>query len=111
MLYEPTQFEPLTDEPWDPARIEDAIGSIVADAEAAFDPDALWPAHEWDGWGTPVPMKNLYVGASGVIWALHSLRQRSRAETTLDLASAALRVLELWRAEPDAMEGETHWHP
>ena len=41
MLYEPEQFEPLTDEPWDPAQIEDAIAAIVADADAAFDPDAL----------------------------------------------------------------------
>ena len=46
-LYELEQFEPLTDEPWVPARVEDAIAAIVADAEAAFDPTALWPADEW----------------------------------------------------------------
>ena len=50
MLYDPAQFERLTDEPWDPARVEDAIATIVADADAAFDLEALWPAHEWDGW-------------------------------------------------------------
>ena len=111
MLYEPAQFEPVTDEPWDPARIEDAIAAIVADADVTFDPDTLWPAHEWDGWQTPLPMKNLYVGAAGVIWALDALRRRGHAETSLDLAGAALRTLELWRAEPDFMAGETHWHP
>lgn len=67
MLYEPAQFKPLTDDPWDPVRVEDAIARIVADADAAFDPEALWPAHEWDGWQAPLPMKNLYVGAAGVI--------------------------------------------
>jgi hypothetical protein len=41
VLYEPAQFEPLTDEPWDPAHIEDAIAAIDADADAAFDPEAL----------------------------------------------------------------------
>jgi lantibiotic modifying enzyme len=111
VLYEPAQFEPLTDELWDPARIEDAIAAIVADADAAFDPVALWPAHDWDGWQAPLPMKNLYVGAAGVIWALDALRRRGHAETSLDLAAAALRTLELWRAEPDVMAGETHWHP
>jgi Lanthionine synthetase C-like protein len=111
VLYEPAQFEQLTDEPWDPARVEDAIATIVTDADAAFDPDALWPADEWDGWQTPLPLKNLYVGAAGVIWALDALRRRGHAETSLDLAGAALRTLELERAEPDLMAGETHYHP
>jgi hypothetical protein len=68
VLFEPGQFEPVTDEPWDSARVEDAIAAIVTDADAAFDPEALWPAHDWDGWRAPLPMKNLYVGAAGVIW-------------------------------------------
>lgn len=49
VLYEPAQFEPLIDEPWVPARVEDAIATIVSDADAAFDLNALWPAEEWDG--------------------------------------------------------------
>ena len=110
MLYEPAQFEPLTDELWDPERIVDAVAAIVADADASFDPEALWPAHEWDGWEEPLPMKNLYVGAAGVIWALDSLRRRGHAETSLDLTGAALRTLELERAEPDSTADE-HYHP
>jgi hypothetical protein len=55
VLYEPAQFEALTDEPWDAGRVEDAIARIVADADAAFDPDVLWPAHEWDGWQASMP--------------------------------------------------------
>ena len=111
MLYEPAQFEPLIDEAWDPARVEDAIAGIVADADAAFEPAALWPAHEWDAGDAPLPLKNLYVGAAGVLWALDALRRRSRAEPSLDLAAAALRTLELFRAEPDIEPGETHYHP
>jgi hypothetical protein len=56
-------------------------------------------------------MKNLYVGAAGVIWALDALRRRGHAETSLDLAGAALHTVELERAEPDIMAGETHYHP
>jgi hypothetical protein len=115
MLYEPAHFEPLIDESWDPARVGDAIGAIVADAEAAFDAAALWPAHEWDGWGARLPLKNLYVGAAGVIWALDALRRRGYAETSLDLEAAAVRTLELCRAEPEwyheFLAGETHAHP
>ena len=110
LLYESAQFEPLIDEPWVPARVEDAIAAIVSDADAAFDPDALWPAHEWDGWEEPLPLKALYVGAAGVIWALDSLRRRGHAETSLDLAAAALRTLELERAAPDFTADE-HYHP
>ena len=110
MLYEPAEFEPLSDEPRDPARIKDSIATIVADADAAFDSKALWPAHDWDGWQAPLPMKNLYVGAAGLIWALDTLRRRGHAETSLDLTEAALRTVELERAEPDSTWDE-HYHP
>jgi hypothetical protein len=111
MLYEPAQFEALIDEPWDQARIEDAIAAIVADADAAFDAEGLWPEHEWDGAGASLPMKNLYVGAAGVIWALDALRRRGRSATALDLEAAALRTLQLFRADPDVDPEETHYHP
>ena len=106
MLYDPAAFEPLTDESWNEARVRDGIAAIVADADAAFDEHGLWPAHEWDGWQAALPLKNLYVGAAGVVWALDDLRRRGLAETTLDLSAAALRALELWRAEPDYVAGE-----
>jgi lantibiotic modifying enzyme len=107
VLYDPDAFEPLTDEPWDEARVRDGVASIVADADAAFDPDGLWRAHEWDGYNAPLPMKNLYVGAAGVVFALDELRRRGLVETGLDLPAVALRALERWRAEPDFMRGET----
>jgi hypothetical protein len=106
VLYDPRAFEPLTDEPWDEARVRDGIAALVADAEAACDPDALWPAHEWDGWQAPLPMKNLYVGAAGMVFALDDLRHRGFAEPGLDLPAISLRTLEHWRAEPDYMAGE-----
>jgi hypothetical protein len=110
VLYEPAQFEPLIDAPWVSARVEDVIAAIVSDADAAFDLDQLWPAHEWDGWEEPLSLKNLYVGGAGVIWALDALRRRGHAETSLDLAAAALRTLELEHAEPGYTADE-HYHP
>ena len=109
-LYEPSQFEPLIDEPWIPARVQDAIAEIVSEAGAAFDREALWPAHEWDEYREGQPGKVLYAGAAGVIWALDALRRSGHAETSLDLGAAGLRALELERAQPDALEDE-HYHP
>jgi lantibiotic modifying enzyme len=111
MLFEPSWFEPLSDEPWREDRVRDAIGAIVADAKEAFDPKTLWPAHEWDAGDTPLPLKSLYVGASGVIWALDALRRRGHDAGALDLEAAVLRALEMCRADPDIEPGETHYHP
>jgi lantibiotic modifying enzyme len=110
MLYEPTEFDALTAEPWVPARVEDAIAAIVADADAAFDPTALWPAHEWDAREKPLPLTGLYTGAAGVIWALDELRKRGYAEPSRDLAAAAARAVELERATPDFAADE-HYRP
>jgi Lanthionine synthetase C-like protein len=104
-LYRPEAFEALSEEHWDEGRVRAAIAGIVADADAAFDPDDLWPADDWDAWTSPLPLKNLYVGASGVLWALDDLRRRGHAETRLDLAASASRVLELWRETPDFFTG------
>ena len=105
MLYRPEAFETLTDEAWDEQRVRAAIREIVADAEAAYGGDALWPADDWDGWGAALPLKNLYAGAAGVIWALDGLARRGHGETRLDLADAALRTLAAWRETPDFMSG------
>src|SRR5206468_10836284 len=105
MLYRPEAFEPLTETPWDDERAREGIRGIVADVDAAFDADGRWPADDWDGWQSAVPMKNLYVGAAGVIWALDVLRRRGHAETRIDLAAAAARTLAAFREAPDFMAG------
>src|SRR5687767_4382971 len=78
---------------------------LVADAEAAFDPEALWPTDEWDAWTSPTPLKNLYVGAAGVAWALGALARRGHAECRLDLGEAARAVLHGWRERRDYPTG------
>ena len=103
-LYDPETFEPLTDTPWNEARVADAIQAIAAAAEDAFDEKELWPAGEWESWNTPLPLKNLYIGAAGVLWALHALRGRDRTDGALDLGErdrARPRGVDV-RARPDA---------
>lgn len=101
MLYRPEAFEALTERPWHEAWVGDAIRRIVADADAAFDPDGFWPAEEWDAWMTRAPLKTLYVGAAGVLHALDVLRRRGCAEPRLDLATAARRLAESWQPDED----------
>ena len=106
MLYRPEDFEPLTEEPWDQARIRAGIREIVADTDAAFrGPKLQWRADDWDRWGATSPLKNLYNGSAGVVWALEELRQRGHAETTLDLADIALGALARQRVRPDFADG------
>ncbi len=107
MLYRPGAFERLTDAPWEEARVRDALAAVVADADARFDPVGLWPAsEEWDtaGGRAKLPLTRLYAGAAGVVWALDVLRRRGHGEARTDLAAAALRALEKWRADPDMPE-------
>src|SRR6266542_2034683 len=102
MLYRPEAFEPLTDTGWNDVRVRDALHALVAETDAAMrGPKLLWRAHEWDRWHATSPMKNLYVGAAGVLWALDQLRRRGHAETSLDLAQLARRNLEAFQAKPD----------
>ena len=64
----------------------EGIRAIVADVEAAYrGPRLLWKADSWDGWRATSPMKNLYVGAAGVIWGLDRLRARGYAQSSLEL--------------------------
>jgi hypothetical protein len=105
MLYRHEAFDPLTETQWDEHRVRDAIGTIVAATDAGMrGPKLMWRAHDWDGWNATSPMKNLYVGAAGVLWALDQLRRRGYAETTLDPAGLAQRNLELFHDRPDYMK-------
>jgi Lanthionine synthetase C-like protein len=105
-LYRPEAFEPLTDTEWSEEKARAGIREIVADTEAAFrGPKLFWRAHEWDGWHSTSPMKNLYVGTAGVLWALHRLEWQGYAESSLDLQELAATNVELFRRRPDYMKG------
>jgi lantibiotic modifying enzyme len=101
VLFQPDLHEPLTETRWDEGWARDAIRRIVADAAANFDPVGLWPAEEWDSWQTTPPLKDVYVGAAGVLLGLDLLRRSGQAETEIDLVAASRRTLEAWREHPD----------
>ena len=100
MLFRREDFEPVAGDAWDEHRVRAAVGRIVAEADAAYRRQPLWPPPP----DTPVapgrPEPSLFAGAPGVAWALDALERRGHAETTLDPAAVALEALEAWRDEP-----------
>src|SRR4051812_32209240 len=60
-LWQPEAHEPLAGGRWDSNRARNAIAAICHDAETAFDPDALWPAHPLDGEVDDDERRSLYL--------------------------------------------------
>jgi hypothetical protein len=97
VIHDPQAHEPLTETPWDDGRVREAIASIVADAECSIE-DGFWPNHPLDDDGSPPlleGMTDMYSGAGGMLWALHTLG------STLDLAPLAEGALRRYRERPD----------
>jgi len=83
-LFERDRHEGLAALRWDEAAARRTIETIVRDCEERFSPVDLWPMHPLDteGDGTSAPSTTLYLGATGVIWALDSLARRGLAPAT-----------------------------
>ena len=99
MIYDETAHEPLTERPWDPGLVAEAVAGIVAEAEAALD-DTTWPVHplEYEPGETEDDLRDpatLYLGSSGMVWALRELGSR------LDSAPPADDALRRYRVRPD----------
>ena len=102
MLFDPSSHEPLTGLPWDEGRVRAAIADIAARTEAAFDEEALWPAHPLDFEDGPLErVKSLYLGAAGVIWSLHELERVGAVELRRDWRDVATSLADAYLAEPD----------
>jgi hypothetical protein len=102
-IWRPSEHEPLAGGEWDEARAEEAIRTIVADAEAGFD-GARWPWHPHDGeeWG----LADVYIGGAGMVWALDELG-------SIGWEDAAVSFVDQYRARPspwDEEPVETSYH-
>jgi hypothetical protein len=90
ILYRPDEHEPLASDPWDEARVREAIAGVVAAAERALPPDGLWPAHPHDLEGDEEgPFTVIYLGAAGVAWALGQLGSAIDTDAVAERAHAA----------------------
>jgi Lanthionine synthetase C-like protein len=73
---------PLRPIAWDAAEAAAAVEEVAADAIAHFDPQRFWPAHPQDGVGDG--NASLYLGATGVIWALDHLARSGATKARYD---------------------------
>jgi hypothetical protein len=101
VIYPLDAHEPLTETPWDEIRVRERIASIVEDAERSIE-DGVWPNHPQDDDVEDDPLLDglttIYLGASGMLWALHVLG------STLDLAELADHAVRRYRERPDSGE-------
>ena len=105
VLFDPGAHESLTERPWTEAEARAGIAAIAAEAEASYDDNRLWPAHPLDEDDGPLPAPTtVYLGASGVIWALDELDRAGAAELSRDWAEAAGGLHERYLAAPDFPE-------
>jgi hypothetical protein len=105
VLFDPAAHELLTERPWEAPEARAAIAAIVADAEGAFDGGALWPSHPRDEEEGPLSaVTSLYLGASGVIWALDALERSGAAQLGRSWAQTAAGLHERYLASPDFPE-------
>jgi len=98
-LFRPSEHEALAGAEWSKERAEEAIATIVDDAEAAFDGER-WPFHPADEIDNGP--NAVYLGVAGVAWALRELG------STTNWGDAVLAALERYRREPDGGEGRAH---
>ena len=92
-MIERARHVPLRPVPWDPSDIATAIEEIVLDALGHFDNEGFWPAHPLDelrrGGNSSV-----YLGASGVIWALDYLWRAGATKSHRDFRPVLSQLLE-----------------
>ena len=102
MLFDPRAHEPLLDAAWSPAEVEAAIRAIARDAEDARRDRDWWPIHPLDAEDDdPDVVHGVYLGAAGVVWALHHLAEAGLHEPRHDAARLAGEVLESYLRRPE----------
>lgn len=96
-LFEPERHLRTAALTWSEADARAAIAEIVADAVSHFDPANLWPVHPQDD--MPFPTAGLYLGASGVVLALETLKREGAADYEYDFRPVLPALIEhdrLW---------------
>lgn len=102
MLFDARAHEPLVEAAWSPAKIQEAIRAIAREAEDGMRDREWWPVHPLDAEaGDPDVFHGIYLGAAGVLWALHRLAQAGLHEPRHDYARLAEDVLESYLRRPE----------
>src|SRR5918998_1343046 len=100
MLFDPRVHEPV-DADWRAVEAESQIRAIAREADEALRRGDGGPRHPLDDAGAPpAVLHDVYLGAAGVLWALHRLAQAGLHEPRHDYARLAADVLDSYLARP-----------
>jgi len=108
-MYEEARHEALIEEDWDEDRAVRVIDEIVRDTRERFDQHKLWPIHPLDKFRDNLtePLKMLYFGAAGVIWALDYLNKVGATAVKEDYSMALNELALKNRVEMALSERQT----
>src|SRR4029077_1133509 len=102
MLFDARAHEPVTEASWRRAEAEAAVRAIARDPEEALRVGAWWPWHPLDSEkGDPDVVHGVYLGAAGVLWALHRLAQAGLHEPRHDYSQLAEDILAGYLRRPE----------
>ena len=105
MLFDPERHEPLRANAWNAEKAKAAIAAIVEDIEAEAGPQARsWPGHPLDDGADDPPQKSLYLGASGILWALWYLEREGAATLSIKPAELIEGVYREYLLDPDTRQ-------
>ena len=101
-VFDARAHEPLLDVAWSPAEVQAEIRAIARDAEDALRDAEWWAIHPLDAEDDdPDVFHGIYLGAAGVLWALHRLAQAGLHEPRHDYARLAEDVLDSYLRRPE----------
>jgi hypothetical protein len=100
VLHDPAAHEDLVPIAWDASRARGLIERIAADAAAHYANGIVRPVHPRDGGPERAPHGELYLGAGGVLWALHYLHSLGATQERIDagMVAAVLQRHQEWQA-------------
>jgi hypothetical protein len=79
-VFASSRHAPLNAVAWDEGRARAAIAGIVRETIAAASEHGLWPVHPEDKDGDTPAFYDLYLGASGVVWAQDELKRKGATD-------------------------------
>jgi hypothetical protein len=101
-MIDATRHVPLVSLSWDAAEAQRTIDDVVEEACAAWDQARFWPAHPQDD-GAEDGDTSLYVGATGVIWAIDHLTRTGATRHHRTFATLLDRLVEAARQHRAAL--------
>ena len=107
-LYDPGEHRQLSGAPWSDLAARAGIEEIVNDVVEAYrGADQLWPNDPNDLEGLPdVPLRNVYLGAAGMAWAIDLIAQDELCERPPWLAELARGIGDGFRKAPELTDIE-----